>query len=58
MLKIWEQLYAYSPELFGTNCGSFCMVGKCQEGKMSCGNIMTGNPREILRKDFGEIYEN
>lgn len=57
MLKIWGLLYSYSPALFGTGCGPFCMQGKCQEGKMSCGNIMAGNPYEILRKDFCKIYE-
>lgn len=57
MLKIWELLYSYSPALFGNGCGPFCMQGACKEGRMSCGMVMDGTPTEILRKDFGKLYE-
>ncbi len=55
LLRIWEELYKLSPEMFSPcTTGPFCMKGKCEEGKMSCGKavnpVMT--PEEIIKKDF------
>lgn len=52
MLKIWEALYAQSPEMF--SCGPFCMHGKCKEGKMTCGAPIDSSftPSDILAADF------
>lgn len=52
MLKIWNELYKLSPELF--SCGPFCMKGKCLEGKMCCGDPIpkTFTPDDILREKF------
>lgn len=55
MLRIWEQLYELSPALFSqSTTGPFCMQGLCQEGKMSCGNVLNEEltPREIIERDF------
>ncbi len=53
MLQIWRQLYNWSPWLF-SNCGPFCMNGKCEEGRMGCkkpiNKLLT--PLEILAEDF------
>ena len=60
MLKIWEQLYKLSPELFGQiTTGPGCMRNKCNEGKMSCGRVIKKNmtPTEILKEDFPLLYE-
>lgn len=60
MLKIWEQLYELSPELFGQmTTGAACMRGRCNEGKMSCGKIIKKNmtPSEILKEDFPLMYK-
>lgn len=60
MLKIWEQLYELSPELFGQiTTGPSCMQSKCNERKMSCGKIIKKDmtPTEILKTDFPLIYE-
>ncbi|MGN1399398.1 MAG: FAD-dependent thymidylate synthase [Erysipelotrichaceae bacterium] len=60
MLKIWEQLYKLSPELFGqVTTGPGCMRNKCNEGKMSCGRVIKKNmtPTEILKEDFPLLYE-
>lgn len=53
MLKIWKELHAVSPELFG-DCGPFCTRGKCEEGKMCCMKPMKKNvtPSEVLEEDF------
>lgn len=60
MLKIWEQLYELSPELFGQmTTGPGCMQGKCNEGKMSCGKVIKKDmiPTDILKEDFPLLYE-
>jgi thymidylate synthase (FAD) len=59
MLKIWEQLYAENPVLFG-NCGPFCMKDKCLEGKMTCANVIPKDwtPTDILNADFSYIMNN
>lgn len=60
MLKIWEQLYELSPELFGQmTTGPSCMQSKCNEGKMSCSKIIKKDmtPTEILKTDFPLMYE-
>lgn len=54
MLRIWEELSKVSPSLF-KNCGPFCMTDKCKEGKMSCGEVMSGTPTEILDEKFDLI---
>jgi thymidylate synthase (FAD) len=56
MLRIWEQLYAENPELFA-DCGPFCMNGRCEEGHMSCGNLIpsTMAVTEIISNDFPKL---
>lgn len=54
MLRIWEELMKVSPSLF-KNAGPFCMQGACKEGKMSCGEVMHGEPQEILDDKFDLI---
>lgn len=58
MLQIWRQLYELSPGLF-SNCGPFCMNGKCEEGKMCCGNPMVKelNPSGLLYDDFPNLMK-
>lgn len=53
MLRIWEALYALSPDLFG-DAGPDCMRRGCQEGKMHCGNEIDSQvtPTFILQDDF------
>lgn len=53
MLKIWEELYKLSPEMFA-NSGPFCMNGPCKEGRMSCAKPInkTWTPLEIIKEDF------
>jgi thymidylate synthase (FAD) len=53
MLKIWDELYKLSPEMFA-NAGPFCMNGPCKEGKMCCGKPIdkTWTPMEIIKEDF------
>ena len=53
MLKIWDELYELSPEMFA-NSGPFCMRGSCKEGKMSCARPInkTWSPLEIIKADF------
>jgi thymidylate synthase (FAD) len=53
MLKIWDELYKLSPEMFA-NAGPFCMVGPCKEGKMCCGKPIskTWTPMDIIKEDF------
>lgn len=58
LLRIWEQLYKLSPEMFG-NCGPFCMKTRCAEGKMTCGEPIdkAWPPSEIIKADFPLLYE-
>ena len=58
MLKIWDELYKLSPDLF-ENAGPFCMNGNCLEGNMSCGKCIDRlmEPADILAADFPLIYE-
>lgn len=53
MLKIWDELYKLSPEMF-SNAGPFCMNGPCKEGKMCCGKPIdkTWAPMNIIEEDF------
>lgn len=55
MLKIWDELYGLSPELFSIpTTGPACMTGFCKEGKMSCANPIRDikTPRELIYQDF------
>ena len=56
MLKIWEELYRLSPEMFNIRVtGAGCQkVGGCQEGKMCCGKPYSKHvtPTEILKADY------
>lgn len=56
MLKIWQKLYICNPWIF-SECGTFCMRGRCQEGRMSCNNsIVPGlTPEDILKMDFPKL---
>ena len=58
MLKIWEQLISQNGELF-SDCGSFCMNGGCEEGKMTCGKCIPPkmSPTDIIRVDFPKLCE-
>lgn len=58
MLRIWEQLYKLSPQMFG-NAGPFCMLGTCKEGKMCCGKPIRSDmqPTDILQADFPALTE-
>lgn len=58
MLKIWDELYKLSPEMFGKS-GPFCMNGPCKEGKMCCGKPIdkTWTPMDIIKEDFPLIAE-
>ena len=56
MLKIWEELYKLSPNMFsiktsGADCQKAC---GCREGKLCCGKPFTKNmtPTEILDEEF------
>lgn len=53
MLKIWDELYKLSPEMF-YNAGPFCMNGPCKEGKMCCGKSINKDwtPADIIQEDF------
>lgn len=53
MLKIWDELYKVSPEMFGKS-GPFCMVGPCKEGRMTCKRPINKEwtPMEIIKEDF------
>lgn len=53
-LKIWKELYQLNPAFFArTTTGPFCMRDTCQEGKMSCGNVMPLlPPAELLSLDY------
>ena len=56
MLKIWEELYRLSPEMFNIRVtGAGCQkVGGCQEGKMCCGKPYSKHvtPLEIIKLDY------
>ena len=54
MLKVWEELYKLSPELFAMDTtGPFCCRDYCKEGKMGCLKpIKATTPTEILKEDF------
>ena len=56
MLRIWNELCKHSDMFF--NCGPFCMNGKCEEGKMSCGKPLNKDitALDILNEDFKEIF--
>ena len=56
-LKIWEELFRVNPTFFArTTTGPFCMRDTCQEGKMSCGNVMPVlTPRELLALDYPKL---
>lgn len=58
MLKIWDELYKLSPEMFGKS-GPFCTVGPCKEGKMCCGKPInkTWTPMDIIKADFPLIVK-
>lgn len=57
MLRIWEQLWEQNTTFFST-CGPFCMTGRCQEGKLSCGKpiLSTLTPGEMIRMDFPKLF--
>jgi thymidylate synthase (FAD) len=55
MLKIWEELYELSPEMFNIRVtGAGCQRGGCQEGKMCCGKPFSRHftPRDILETEY------
>lgn len=61
MLKIWNELLKVSPTMF-SNCGPFCINGKCLEGNMSCGTVIYFNPAsndnravQILKNDYPKL---
>lgn len=45
-------------ELF-SDCGPFCMNGKCKEGKMTCGKCIPHemSPTDIIQADFPKLAE-
>lgn len=59
MLKIWEELYKLSPEMFNIRItGPGCQkTTGCQEGKFCCGKPYSKHmtPTEILKADFPAI---
>lgn len=59
MLKIWDELFKVSPQLFAIDTtGPFCVKGHCQEGKMGCGNPMPQlKPIDLLKLDFPLLFE-
>lgn len=61
MLKIWEELYKLSPEMFNirvTGAGCQKTTG-CQEGKMCCGRPYSKHmtPTEILEAEYPLFYK-
>lgn len=56
MLKIWEEVYKLSPEMFNIRVtGAGCQkISGCQEGKLCCGKPYTkyATPTEILKADY------
>lgn len=61
MLKIWEELYRLSPEMFNIRItGAGCQkLHGCQEGKMCCGKPYSKHftPLEILKTDYPLCYK-
>lgn len=58
LLKIWQELYTLSPELFApVLTGPSCQRAKCLEGKMACHRPMGADmePANILRTDYPAI---
>ena len=58
MLKIWEALYAVNPFMFSLETtGPACLHSACPEGRMSCGEYMSGliSPTNILDEDFPAV---
>jgi len=56
MLKIWEELYKLSPEMFNIRVtGAGCQrVTGCQEGKMCCGKPFSKHitPTELIAQEY------
>ena len=54
MLRIWEQLYKLSPELFSIDTtGPYCCQSYCREGGMSCNKqIKINTPTDLIEEDF------
>lgn len=56
MLKIWEEVYKLSPEMFNIRVtGAGCQkLHGCQEGRLCCGKPYSKHvtPTEILKKDY------
>jgi thymidylate synthase (FAD) len=56
MLKVWEQLYELSPEMFNIRVtGAGCQKATgCQEGKMCCGKPLSRHftPKDILQAEY------
>lgn len=60
MLKIWEQLIEFAPNLFSLKTtGPFCMKQSCVEGKMSCSRPIDPmmEPTDILKTDYPLLKE-
>lgn len=60
MLKIWQELYQFSPVLFAPDLtGPFCQRGICAEGKMTCGNPLkkSQSPEQILQSNYPVLVE-
>lgn len=55
MLRLWNELYELGPTFFSPETtGSYCMKGKCLEGKMTC-SVSTAQdltPHDIIARDF------
>lgn len=56
VLRIWEQFYKLSPQLFSSQAtGPFCVRDDCAEGSMRCGKIIwltRALPSDIIADDF------
>lgn len=54
MLKIWQELYKLSPELFSVDTtGPHCSKGFCKEGVMACGKpVIINTPDDLIKQDF------
>lgn len=60
LLKIWDDLYHLSPQLFSPEqTGPFCQRDCCKEKKMSCAQPVPKDmlPSELLLQDFPEIWK-
>lgn len=61
MLKIWHELFKFSPALFNTKTtGAFCqMPDGCKEGRMCCGYVIPADltPAAILERDFPKLFK-